>query len=209
MSESKRVPSASVITVYIMEYLYDQTEQGALSLDHKLQGRTVKDLIYDMITRSDNTATNIFIDHIGMEKLNAFFKEKGYSDTLIERKMLDKEAMASGKDNYTSIKDVMSFLEKLYYNKEAYPYSEMLAIMKEQQVKTKIQAGIPDEAQVANKTGELSNVENDIGIVFTNEGDFAIAFLCSSLSDTNEARSFIKQCSNEIYTSFITQKGGN
>ncbi len=200
---AKPVPSASVIKVFIMEYLYDLMEQGKLQSDDRLGGSSVESLIYAMITQSDNSATNTFIDYAGMDKLNAFFEKQGYTDTRVERKMLDTKAVNEGKDNYTSIDDVMSFLDKLYLEKETYPYSEMLAIMKKQQVRTKIPRNFPGDVIIANKTGELSNVENDIGIVFTDKGDFAIAFLCSSLSDTAATRSIISDTSYEVYKRLI------
>ncbi len=137
-TDSFKAPSASVIKIFIMEYAYDLIENGELSLDETISGSSVRNLLNAMITRSDNSATNVFIDEFGMEKMNSFFKEKGYSDTKLERRMLDTNAMQAGKDNYTSVDDVMKFLDKLYENRDTYPYSDMLAIMKKQQVKTKI-----------------------------------------------------------------------
>lgn len=202
-TESYKAPSASVIKVFIMEYIYDRVQNGELSLDEELRGSTVKDLLFSMITKSDNEATNVFIDRFGMESLNDFFKSRGYNDTKLERKMLDTDAMREGKDNYTSLKDTMRFLDNLYYNKDSYPYKEMLGIMKQQKVRTKIPAKIPNTAEVANKTGELNNVENDIGIIFTENGDFATVFLCSSLVDTSEARNFIKDASYMLYQASV------
>lgn len=193
------VPSASVIKLFIMEYAYHLIDNGEMTTDTYIDGVTVKNLLERMITVSDNSATNSFINHFGMEKLNAFFGENGYTHTKIERKMLDYEAQKQGKDNYTSVKDVMSFLDKLYTNKDIFPYSDMLDIMKRQQVKTKIQKKLPDGVIVANKTGELSNVENDAGIIFTPDGDVAMVFLTSSVSNTSVAREAIADSAVTLY----------
>lgn len=91
--------------------------------------------------------------------------------------MLDNEAVKNGKNNYTSIKDVMSFLDKVYEGKDRFPYSEMLDVMKKQKIDTKIRKKFPSDVIIANKTGELSDVENDVGIIFGEKCDFAIAFL--------------------------------
>lgn len=193
------VPSASVIKVFIMEYIYAKDGTDGVSLSDTAGGYTVRDLVFSMITRSDNSATNLLIDYTGMDTLNAYFKEQGYQDTSVERKMLDTKAQSMGKDNYTSVNDVMQFADRLYISRNEYPYSEMLNIMKKQQVRTKIPLMLPSGVTVANKTGELSNVENDIGIVFTEQGDFAAVFLCSSLADTGTARRFISESTLYLY----------
>ncbi len=195
---SYAAPSASVIKVFIMEYAFSLIEKGELSQESSIEGRSVNSLLYDMITWSDNTATNIFIDYFGMDKMNAFFSEKGYADTRLERKMLDTAAQSEGRENYTSVNDTMHFLTKLYENRGVKPYSDMLEIMKKQQVSTKIRRRFKSGITIANKTGELSNVENDIGIIFGENGDMAVSFMCSSLSDTASARNAISLAAYEL-----------
>ena len=136
-----------------------------------------------MITVSDNDATNILIDHIGTELLNHFFSEKGYSNTKLQRKMLSQ-----GNENYTSLQDCMKYLRKLYENQGNPKYSTMLEIMKRQQVKTKIPSQL--DVPVANKTGELPTVENDVGIVFSNR-PYAIVVLTNNVSNSQEIRTGI------------------
>ena len=199
ISDSNSVSSASVIKLFIMEYAFDQEKNGKLSMSDTIEGSTVTDLLERMITKSENTATNVFIDAFGMPALNQFIAENGYTDTRVERRMLDTEAMKQGKDNFTSVKDVMSFLEKVYENKDTYPYSEMLNIMKRQTRVNKIPSKIPSSVVIANKTGELSNVENDVGIVFIENYDVAMVFLCSSLSNCPAAREFIGDSAYLIY----------
>lgn len=176
--------SASVIKVFIMEYIYDKGR-----INESAGGQSVSSLVEQMITVSDNNATNMLIDHIGMDTLNQFFKEKGYSNTKLNRKML-----ASGNENLTSLNDTMSFLKKLYQNKGKAPYSTMLDTMKRQQVKTKIPSKI--SVPVANKTGELGSVENDIGIVFSDK-PFAIVVLTNEVSNSANARSGIGSLAKE------------
>ena len=198
-SASFPVPSASVIKVFIMEYAYDCILNGSVTADTMIGSSTLYDLMYLMITQSDNDCTNQLIDYFGMENLNSYFAQMGYNDTSLQRRMLDFEAQKNGKENFTSIDDVMKFLDKLYQNKDISPYCDMMTIMLGQQRKNKIPEGLPVGTKVANKTGELSDVENDIAIVFDQKGDFAVAFLMTSLSDVDTAKETIRQCTKYIY----------
>lgn len=192
-NNSAATPSASVIKVFIMNYAYDQIASGALATDTLIQGQSVESWIYPMIQQSDNAATNALIDHFGMPALNSYFQAQGYGDTRLERRMLDFAAQSQGMENYTSLNDTLAFLKKLYQNQGAYPYSQMLTIMKGQQVRTKIPSQLPPDLVVANKTGELDTVENDIGIVFDPQHPFAISVLSNGIYSSGGMRQAIGQ----------------
>ena len=177
--------SASVIKVFIMEYLYDKGRTGEIA-----GGQSVQSLIEQMITVSDNSATNILIDHVGMESLNSYFVEKGYSGKELQRKMV-----AQGGENYTTLQDTMKFLRSLYENRGNQKYSTMLEIMKRQQVKTKIPSQL--EIPVANKTGELASVENDIGIVLSDK-PYVIVVFTNDVSNSQEIRAGIGSLAKEV-----------
>lgn len=183
-NNNDQMVSASVIKVFIMEYLYDKGRTG-----ENAGGQSVQSLIEQMITVSDNNATNALIDHVGMETLNNYFKEQGYAGTKLQRKML-----AQGSENYTTLQDSMKFLKKLYGKQGDSKYSVMLEIMKRQQVKTKIPSQL--DVPVANKTGELGTVENDIGIVFS-EKPYAIVVLTNDVSNSQGVRSGIGSLAKE------------
>ena len=153
------VVSASVIKLFIMEYAFSQVTSGELTLDSQFEGNSLSTLLERMITVSDNRATNILIKAFSMETLNAYFKEQGYKNTRLERMMEDTASRAAGKENYTSVQDVMLFLDRLYQNRNQTPYKDMLAIMKQQQVGTKIRKDLTPVVEIANKTGELNDVE--------------------------------------------------
>lgn len=178
--------SASVIKVFIMEYAFTQAD-----LTEMLEGKTINDWIISMIQQSDNDAANILITHFGMEQLNESFQTQGYQDTRLERLMLDNEARNQGKENYTSLNDCMFFLKKLYQQQAAYPYSTMLNIMEGQTLRTKIPSKLSEDILVANKTGELDNIENDIGLVLTEKNPFAIVVLSQNYQNVEEIRGAI------------------
>jgi beta-lactamase class A len=200
---SSRTPSASVIKVFIMEYAFHLMGTGAFAPDSAVGGSTLSALVETMIQDSNNEATNALIDAFGMEEINGFLAESGYSDTVLQRHMLDNVARSAGLENFTSLDDCMRVLEKLYANRETYPYSEMLAIMEGQNVRTKIPLSLPADVSVANKTGELDDVENDIGIVFAaDEGsDYAIVALTYGPFSSSGARSAIAQLARSAYDS--------
>ncbi len=197
---SQSVPSASVVKLFVMEYIYHRIHNvGDLSPSDTIGGRTVETLVFDMVAKSDNEATNLAINKFGMDTLNQFFVSKGYTGTRLERKMLDYDAMAAGKENYTSVDDVMAFLKKMYENKDQTLYADMLYIMKHQVRTWKIPEKLPEGVVVANKTGELDTVENDVGIVFSEHGDYIVIFLSSKINDKNGTIEAIANTSRDLY----------
>ncbi|RSU14403.1 hypothetical protein CBF29_03390 [Vagococcus elongatus] len=179
--------SASVIKVFIMSYIYEK----GIGLQVTSAGESLSSLTQRMIQSSDNHATNTIIDYLGMDVLNQYFEESGYFDTQIQRKMLDEQARSLGKENYTSLNDTMSFLKKIYQNKDSAPYSLMLEVMAGQQIRTKIPRKLPANIVVANKTGELPAVENDIGLVLSVPDPFAIVVLSNNVSSSEGMRDAI------------------
>lgn len=196
---SARVASASLIKVFIMEYALNQAASGQVKADQLIEGRTLNQWLTPMIQQSDNTAANTLIDFFGMESLNLYFQTQGYQDTRLERHMLDDAARSAGQDNYTSLNDCMAFLNRLYQQQGTAPYAEMLALLEGQQVRTKIPSKLPADVVTANKTGELADVENDIGIVFAQENPFAITVLTQNVQNTAGIRDAIGDFSNAAY----------
>ena len=178
--------SASVIKVFIMDYAFMQADPN-----EQIQDRTLNDWVVPMIQQSDNNAANVLIDYFGMDKLNDFFQAQGYQDTRLERKMLDNEARSQGQENYTSLTDCMTFLKQLYQQQGTYPQSAMLEIMQGQTIRTKIPSKLSGDVLVANKTGELDYVENDIGLVLSETNPFAIVVLTQNSKNSAETRQAI------------------
>ncbi len=204
-NENSQMKSASVIKLFIMEYAYNQMVKGELASDSVISGQKLLSLIESMITVSSNEATNILIDFFGMDKINSFIKENNYTDTVLQRRMLDTAAASRGEENYTSVSDVMNMLDKFYENKDVYPYNEMLDIMKRQQVSTKLRRDMPKDVVIASKTGELSDVENDVAIVFSEAGDYAIVCLTKD-GNASVARNSIATVCRKVYDTMWDQR---
>lgn len=189
-----------------MATAYEEIEKGALN-----KSEVIND-IKIMINRSDNDATNRMIDKLGFNKINNYITTHSYNSTKIQRKMLES---AKNGDNYTSVGDVGNLLESIYrgncVSKKA--STEMLDILKSQTLKSKIPAGVPSGVVTANKTGELSSVENDAAIVFKEGAPYVLVVMSNEINNTSEARNNIKEISSKVYnlmgTTSSSQGGTN
>ena len=111
-------------------------------------------------------------------------------------------------DNYTSVNDCGRFLREIYQINAGTAQEitlshadAMYGLLKMQERRNKIPANLPEGVSVANKTGELDNVENDAGIIYnTAKGiDLVVCFMSENLSDTGSAQAAIAQDSRMIY----------
>lgn len=203
--------AASLIKLYIMGAVYENYD----SLTQQYGAQTIDGYLLPMITVSDNDAANSLVSCLGggdssagMEKVNSFCTEHGYNSTSMGRLLLASNEFG---DNYTSAYDCGKFLKEIYQScadtssDPILAHAEnMYALLKQQQRSNKIPADLPEGVKVANKTGELSNVENDAGILYdTNSGnDLVICFLSENLTDTAAAQSTIAQLSRTIYLTY-------
>ena len=132
--QSRPMRSASMIKVFILGKAMADVEKGALSLDEpiilhdrdKVGGAGViagwadgtaipiSQLLRLMITESDNTATNLMIDRLGMDAINEYMQAKGYKDSKLARKMMDTAAAAAGRENMTSVNDLGTYFTRLW-----------------------------------------------------------------------------------------------
>lgn len=183
--------AAEVINVFIMDYALNQPGGS----EQVIENKKLSDWLAPMIQQNDITATNVLIDHYGMDAMNAYFQDQGYQNTRIERRMLDINVLSTDKENYTSVNDCLALLKKLYSKRKKAPQKEMLQLMEGQQIRSKIPAKIPKNMTIANLSGAQQTVENDIGIVFDKDHPFAIAVLASDVSDIVSTRTAIAEFS--------------
>lgn len=130
---------------------------------------TNQQLLTAMMTVSDNTATNIVIREVGgRAAVNQEIKRLGATQTALRRQMMDQKALAAGRDNVTSARDLGRLLMRLWQHRLISPAADtaMLKLMTANTNHTKLPKLIPARRQVYNKTGEFDTygVENDAAI---------------------------------------------
>ena len=138
LHEDEVFPQASSIKIAVLAELYHQAEEGKLKLtdlytmqasdlvaDSDIMGGltpgvtrvTLRDLATMMVAVSDNSATNVLIDRLGMENVNALLGSQGLSHTRLRRKMMDLEAAKQGRENVSTPREMMTLLESIYRGK--------------------------------------------------------------------------------------------
>ena len=196
-------PQASSIKICVLAELYRQAQQGKLKLtdlytvnasdlvqDSHIMGGltpgvtqiTLRDLATMMVAVSDNSATNVLIDHVGMDNVNAFLKAQGLRDTRLRRKMMDLKAAAEGRENVSTPNEMLNLLQALYrgeiLNKEmTADFFKVLSTHKD----SWIPRNLPDDLKIADKPGALEGVRNDSGVIFVDKRPFVLCVMTTYL----------------------------
>ncbi len=207
-------PSASLVKIPVMVAMYDAQSKGRISLDETLSLQrnlkargsgslkfqrtgtkyTIRQLIYKMITESDNTATNMLTDFLGLDYFNSNFLKLGLTHTNFSRMIMDLRKRDHGIENYTTPRDMSRLLEMMY-ERDITGSDEMIAILKGQKINDRLAVSIPDEWEIGHKTGLMNNGCHDVGIVFSPRGDYVICVLTSNFGNIRRAKSFISEIS--------------
>jgi beta-lactamase class A len=223
-------PQASSIKIAVLAELYHQAEQSAHGVKGKatLQDRYVvraadlvadsailggltpgvtsltnRDLATIMVAVSDNSATNVLIDRVGMDNVVHLTESLGLAHTQLRRKMMDLEAAAHGRENISTPREMMQLLEQLYRGKVIGPpllddFFTVLATAKD----SFIPRDLPPDLKIANKPGELEGVRNDSGIVFLKNRPYVICVMTTYLASERAGEEAITRISSAAYGVF-------
>ena len=224
INEDLMFSAASVIKIPIMCELYRQVEAdqinkeqllnvgdnirvGGAGILHELHSGielSYKDLVLMMITLSDNTATNLLIDELGMENINRYLASYGFN-TRLKRKMMDFAARKKGKENITSPREIGQLLEDIY-KKQLKGISienaiEIFDILSKQTIRDKMSFYIPEEKwnRVASKTGTLDKIEHDASIFALNDFNYILVIFSRDLPTNAYGNITIARVSQLIY----------
>ena len=218
------LPTASSIKIAILAELFHQVQQGKLkftdpytlqqadlvggsgiaeALTPGVTRLTLRDVAALMISVSDNSATNVIIDRVGMENVNALLDSLGLTHTRLRRKMMDVKAAAEGRENIATPREMMTLLEDLYrgkvLNKQLTDeFFNLLSIHKESYIPREL----PEDLRIANKPGELEGVRNDSGIVFTGNRPFVISVMTTYLRREKDGGDAIVRIATAAYQMF-------
>jgi beta-lactamase class A len=164
---------------------------------------TLRDLATMMVAVSDNAATNVLIDRLGMENVNAMLDSLGLSHTRLRRKMMDLEAAKQGRENISTPREMMTLLGAIYHGKVLHGEStqdffKVLSTNKD----SWIPRALPPDLKIANKPGALEAVRNDSGIVFVEGRPYVICIMTGYLGNEHEGEEAISRISLETWRMF-------
>lgn len=207
-------PTASMIKIAILLELFRQREAGKLDLDERLTIRrkdktagsglienmgdavtlSLHDLAVLMSAISDNTATNVLIDRLGIADINRAIREAGMMKTHLYRKIVFKPNRKLKYPNFATgtPRDFMTLMTNLYERKLLNEENSeaMLTIMRVQKNMGNLTRYFPfnpyrndPENWVASKTGGISGVRNETGIVHTRRHAHVVAIMTKDCKD--------------------------
>jgi beta-lactamase class A len=217
-------PQASSIKTALLAGLYRQVQDGKLKLTdlYTVQASdlvpdsdimngltpgvtriTLRDLATMVVAVSDNSATNVVIDKVGMDNVNALMDSMGLKHTRLRRKMMDLKAAGEGRENISTPNEMATLLDQLYrgkvLNKEL---SEDLFKLLSTHKSSYIPRDLPDDLKIANKPGELEGVRNDSGVVLVQNRPYVICVMTTYLHRERDGEDAISRISAEAYRMF-------
>ncbi len=240
-------PTASCIKVPVLIEVWKQALEGRFSLDDPLELRvenittgtgvlldlapglklSVRDVALLMIVVSDNVATNMLIDLVGLENVNRTLRAMGFVSTELRGKIdwsvLDQDSYMLG---ISTPREMGGIIARLAEGRVLTPAAcrEMIGILGHQQYTDMIgrylpysryyrQRGMRQEALVASKSGGMPGVRNDIGLVTMDDASFVFAGMTKDCADlrygeVNEASTLIARSARAVYDHFNIRQCG-
>ncbi len=163
----------------------------------------LRDLAALMVVLSDNTATNILIDRVGMANVNAVIREAGLTHTRLARKMMDQAAERAGRENVSTPHEMSALIKKLDRGRLLDAAHTAMALhLLEDYKDTPLRAGIPSGITVADKPGSLPGVECDSGMVLLQGAPYVLSVMTDYDRDNPAADAAITTVSRDVFTYF-------
>lgn len=142
---------------------------------------TIQDVAHLMITISDNSASNMLLDLLGMEAVNASMLELGLRATRLERRFIDFEARRAGRDNWTTAADMVRLLTHIHAGRVP-EHERLLKILLRQNDYRILPGYWGEDEPFAHKTGGLPGIMHDAGILFRAHDNWQYPLIIAVLS---------------------------
>lgn len=207
--------AASTIKVAILVALYQEIDAGRLDLDDRFAATpaqtvpgsgvlawmqpgltlTLADFAYLMIAISDNTASNVVLGAVGIERVRATIAALGMTHSTLNRPFLGRPPGPGAPDNLTTARDLVTLLAAIAEERAASPAAcaRMLATLRLQQDRDRLARSLPDDAPFAGKSGSLPRLTHDCGLLDSAGGPLAVAVLTEGIDDPYRAEALIGQ----------------
>lgn len=171
---------------------------------HAALGRTltVHELCEHMIVTSSNLATNLLLDLVGVEAACASLARLHLHGIELHRGVEDEAAWAAGINNRATAAGLCHAMRLIEEGEAISPEASkaMLDILHQQRFRSGIPAGLPEDARVANKTGEISTVAHDAGIVYLDGRDaYVVVILTEWAPEQGGRQETIARISRAVY----------
>lgn len=179
------------------------TDDSDTTLYGRVGGQsTIRELVELMITVSSNLATNILIQRVGAERVTATMRALGADSIEVLRGVEDGKAYEAGMSNTTPARDLGIIAAAIAEGRAASPAAcrEMEAVMGRQQFGSAIPAGLPAGVTVAHKTGEITRIHHDFGIVTAGDGTrYVLALMVRGLESRDSSAVLMADLSRIVY----------
>jgi len=164
------------------------------------QTRTLAQLCDLMVTVSSNFATNLLIQKLGIDNIRATVTALHADGMDIKRGVEDQKAFDKGLNNTTTARGLATLLLAIANGKAVDPESsaKMVEILERQKFNEGIPAGVPGNIRVAHKTGEITKIHHDAGIVYA-ERPFVIVVLVRGIEDFRQSSALIADVTRDLY----------
>jgi len=171
---------------------------------YKMIGKkvTINDLMYDMITVSSNLATNVLIELVGAKMVTNTMRKLGAKNIEILRGVEDIKAYEKGLSNSTTARDLMIIMEAIATGRAGSKEDcqQMIDILKDQKFNDMIPKYLPKSILVSHKTGSITGVHHDSGIIFLPDGKtYVLIIMSKKLQDFDKATDQMANISKNIY----------
>lgn len=213
LNPDERVRTASTIKIAVMIEAFARVHEGklkwtdevVLTKEKKVGGSgilnelsdnlrlTLRDAVNLMMILSDNTATNLTLDVLTTDAVNARMESLGFKNIKIMRKVFAGGESAAGKDpenkkyglGMATPREMVLVMEKLERGEIISPAAakEMLELMKREQGRNAIGRSLPD-VPAASKYGALDRLRSSVAILYTKKGKIALAITCDDMPET-------------------------
>jgi beta-lactamase class A len=175
---------------------------------HIGEKRTINALLYQMIIVSSNFATNLIIEKVGAKNVTSSMRQLGANDIRVLRGVEDNKAFEKGLINTTTAHDLAVIFEKIAKGEavNAEASEAMTRILLDQKFNEIIPALLPPEVKVAHKTGYITHVHHDSGIVILPDGrKYVLVLLSKDWEDEKLTIQTMANISLMIYK-YVTKK---
>jgi len=192
LSLEKRLPVINSFTSIAngSKFSLDVKDDAERTLYSRIgESETIRELTRLMIVRSSNLATNILIEKVGANMVNAFIHSLGIEGVTVHRGVEDTIAFRRGLNNSATARGLTQTMKLIAEGKVVSKSAsdEMIKIMLGQEFNESIPALIPHSAKVAHKTGWNNDIYHDAGIVFPkNRKPYAISIMTRGFAEDKE-----------------------